>query len=129
MMARSNDHLRLTEDQAERLVGGRADDLPPGYGRVAAVMAALSVEPDPEERYVPPEVGRLLAAAATDGRTRRREHRIRRPVTVIAVMMFLLGATVGLGAAGALPDDAQRVAEVVLEGVGIEVRPGPDPNG
>jgi hypothetical protein len=130
-MSRSRDPYRLDDQTAARLLEGRAhpSEVSPAYASVAAVMAAAAAPPAPGEAGYAAAMATRLAAVAAASRPRRRPGRLfSRSRIVVVALAGLLVVTGGLGAAGALPDAAQRVARTVFESVGIHVRPGPDPH-
>jgi hypothetical protein len=129
-MRSQRDGLMLDEETVEALLSGRVrTDAPPGYARVALVLAAAA--DGPSDREVSPAVGFAvrLGAVAREAKGRRghRSFRLSFRSKVAALgMALLLVLTGSLAAAGALPDGAQRVAHNVLKKVGVHV-PGPNP--
>src|SRR6266487_3034533 len=127
---RRNRHgLALDEDTAERLLTGRLPpaDAPPGYGRVAAVLAAVSAPPDAEELAGQTAV-RALFAAATRSRpvemrlNPRRSQVMTKLLTAKAaavVLGVLMTGGVAAAATGNLPAPAQQAAHTLLGGAGV----------
>lgn len=121
-----SDPLALDEGTAERLLGGGLDpaDAPPAYMRAAAVLAAVSAPPSPDEL-----AGEAQAVAALAAVARSTPHRAapRRPavltkllsVKVAAVVAALSLAGVAGAATGNLPGPAQRAAQRMLAAAGV----------
>jgi len=129
-LLRDSHRLALDEDTAERLLTGRLApaDAPPGYGRVAAVLAAVSAPPDAEELAGQTAVLALFAAATrsrpVDMRllTPRRSQVITKLLTAkaaAAVLGVLLTGGVAAAATGNLPAPAQQAAHTLLGGAGV----------
>ena len=126
-----NDPLPLDAEAAERLLAGSVapDDAPPGYGRVAEMVAALKAMPSLEESAPPryafsaesPRPRSVLVVTHAPSRVRQR-HRVR---TLTAAMVSSLVLFGGLAAAGALPGPAQQATADVLHAIGVSV-PAPD---
>jgi hypothetical protein len=114
-----SDPLALDEGTAERLLAGSLDpaDAPPAYRRVAAVLAAVSAEPGPEELAGEARAVRSLAKVARsvpNGAPSRRSPVLSKFLTLKAATAAAIASMVLAGVAGAatgnLPDTAQRVA-------------------
>src|SRR6266536_1107106 len=129
-LLRNRHRLALDEDTAERLLTGRLPpaNAPPGYGRVAAVLAAVSAPPDAEELAGQTAVLALFAAATrsrpVDMRllTPRRSQVITKLLTAkaaAAVLGVLLTGGVAAAATGNLPAPAQQAAHTLLGGAGV----------
>jgi hypothetical protein len=120
--------LALDEGTAERLLAGRLDpaDAPPGYGRVAAVLAAVSAPPDTEELAGQAAIVAVFAAAARSHSPQSIDPRRSRVLTKLltvkaaaAVLGVLMGGGVAAAATGNLPAPAQQAAHAVLGGAGV----------
>ncbi len=114
-----SDPLALDEGTAERLLAGSLDpaDAPPAYRRVAAVLAAVSAEPGPEELAGEARAVRSLAKVARSSPYRapsRRSPVLSKVLTLKAATAAAIASVVLAGVAGAatgnLPEPAQRVA-------------------
>src|SRR6266511_1909432 len=128
-LLRDSHRLALDEDTAARLLTGRLApaDAPPGYGRVAAVLAAVSAPPDAEELAGQTAVLALFAAATrsrpVDMRllTPRRSQVITKLLTAkaaAAVLGVLLTGGVAAAATGNLPAPAEATATTRAHAVG-----------
>jgi hypothetical protein len=128
-LLRYRDRLGLDDDTAERLLTGRLApaDAPPGYGQVAAVLAAVSAPPDTEE-LAGQTAARALFAAATRSRpvdirlSPRRTQVITKLLTAkaaAAVLGVLMTGGVAAAATGNLPAPAQQAAHALLGGAGV----------
>jgi hypothetical protein len=118
-----SDPLALDEGTAERLLAGSMDpaDAPPAYRRVAAVLAAASAKPGPEELASQARAVRSLAKVARSAPHRapsRRSPVLSRFISVKLATAATLGSLLIAGVAGAatghLPAPAQRVAQHML---------------
>jgi hypothetical protein len=127
-LLRYRHRLALDEGTAERLLTGRLDpaDAPPGYGRVAAVLAAVSAPPDVEELADQAAVVAVFAAAARSHPphllTPRRSRVLTKLLTVkaaAAVLGVLVSGGVAAAATGNLPAPAQQAAHALLGGAGV----------
>jgi hypothetical protein len=122
--------LALDEGTAERLLTGQLDaaDAPPGYGRVAALLASVSAPPDTEEL-----AGQAAVVAAFEAAARSRPVGVRlltpRRSQVFVKLLTLKAAAAVLGvlvtggvaaaATGNLPAPAQQAAHALLGGAGV----------
>jgi hypothetical protein len=136
-LLRDRYRLALDEGTAERLLTGRTDpvDAPPGYGRVAAVLAAASAPPGAKELAGEAAVVAVFAAAARPCSgpvglrllTPRRSRVFTKLLTVkaaVAVLGVLATGGVAAAATGNLPAPAQQVAHAVLGGAGVPAPAG-----
>ena len=136
----SADPLALDEETVERLLAGDLPlaEAPPGYTKVAALLAAAAAEPTPEEL-----AGQSAALAELRAVTRpRRASRSRRAARPARrrwaglAAVALLGALVTGGAAaatGGLPEPVRDVARSILGTAGdltpaLPARPGQQPS-
>jgi hypothetical protein len=123
------ERLPLDLDTADRLLAGSIapSDAPPGYARVAGVLAAL--EPSAGERLTcERETIALLAETVRTSRAPRTKTSRRSIVPRIKLASALaaaLAGTAGLALAGNLPGAAQDVASSMLAKLGVSV-PRPD---
>jgi hypothetical protein len=120
-----DDPPALDDDTLERLLAGDLDpaDAPPGYAEVAAVLAAATAEPNPDEL-----AGEAAAVAELAAVTRARQAAItprpagrrRRIGLAVAVIVGAL-STGGVAAAatGHIPEPIRQAAEDVLTRVGV----------
>jgi hypothetical protein len=129
-LLRDRHRLALDEGTAERLLTGQLApaDAPPGYGRVAAVLAAASAPPDAKELAgTATALARFAAAARSrplDPRplTPRRSQVLTKLMTAkaaAAVLGVLMTGGVAAAATGNLPDPAQQAAHSLLGSVGV----------
>ena len=127
--------LALDEGTAERLLAGRLSpaDAPPGYGRVAAVLAAASAPPDADELAGESAVVAVFAAAARSHPvgvrllTPRRSQVFAKLLTLkaaAAVLGVLVSGGVAAAATGNLPAPAQQAAHALLGGAGVPAPAG-----
>jgi hypothetical protein len=126
------DPLALDEQTAERLLAGDLppDQAPPGYERVAALLAATTAEPTPDElagqSEVLAELRAVTRARRAGAHTRRAVRSPRRRWAGLAAVA-LVGALVTGGAAAAagghLPVPVRDAARSILGTVGG----GPEP--
>jgi hypothetical protein len=122
--------MSLDLDTADRLLAGHvvAEDAPPGYARVAALVTAdWTAEAD----GVDPAFLTLLAATVRPSPAPKAGPR-RRPIMpriklAAALTVTALAATTGLAFAGGLPGAAQDIASDMLAKAGVTV-PGPNSN-
>jgi len=123
------DDLDLDRHTAERLLDGSLtpDDAPPGYGPVAAVLAAASAasgsaelagEDDARARYAATSAAAAPAAPARPSRA----------VVAVVAVTLVLGGTASAAAVGRLPGPAQDAVADALDGVGVSIPRG-DGNG
>jgi hypothetical protein len=116
-----SDPLAIAQDTADRLLAGRLDpaDAPPGYARVAPVLAAAAAPTPPHELDSEPTVVAAFAAA----RLRRdravshaapRRSRLASKLAVVSVAVGVpMGGGVAAAATGTLPEPAQHVVDSV----------------
>jgi hypothetical protein len=135
------DPLALDEETVERLLAGDLPPsrVPPGYAQVAALLAATTAEPTPEELAGQAEVLAELRAVTrprrADAHTRQAARPPRRRWAGLAAVA-LVGALVTGGAAvaatGNLPGPVRDVARNILDtaggaGPGTPTMPAPAP--
>jgi hypothetical protein len=132
-LLRHRHRLALDEGTAERLLTGRLDaaDAPPGYGRVAALLASVSAPPDTQELAGQAAVVAAFEAAARSRPARpvgvrllipRRSQVFTKLLTVkvaSAVLGVLVTGGVAAAATGSLPAPAQQAAHALLGGAGV----------
>jgi hypothetical protein len=124
------DPLALDEETAERLLAGDLppSQVPPGYAEVAALLAATTAEPTPEELAGQWKVLAELRAV-TRPRPRRaaaRTRRVARPprrrwaglAAVALVGALATGGAAAAAAGGGLPGPVRDVARSILGAVG-----------
>lgn len=121
------DLLALDEDTAERLLGGDLppDEAPPGYGEVAALLAATVAAPSPAELAGQAAavaelraVIRTRAAALSRRRVGQRSRHGRVGLAVVVVVGALATSGAAAAATGRLPGPIQEVARSILVTVG-----------
>jgi hypothetical protein len=118
----SADPLALDEETVERLLAGDLPpaEAPPGYAKVAAVLAAATAEPAPEELAGQSAALAELRAVTRPRRAATRARRAARPPRrrwAGLAAVALVGALVTGGAAaatGGLPEPVRDVARSVL---------------
>ena len=121
------DLLALDEDTAEQLLGGSLslDQAPPGYGEVAALLAAMVAPPSPTELASQAAAVAELRAVTRTGPAavsreragwRRRRGRVGLAVAVVVGALATSGAAAA--ATGRLPGPIQEVARSILVTVG-----------
>jgi hypothetical protein len=118
------DPLALDEETVERLLAGDLprSQVPPGYAQVAALLAATTAEPTPEELAGQAEVlaelravTRPRRAAAVRGRRAARPPRRRwAGLAAAALVGALVTGGVAAAATGNLPGPVQNVARSIL---------------
>jgi hypothetical protein len=124
------DPLALDEETVERLLAGDLppSQVPPGYARVAALLAATTAEPTPEELAGQAEVlaelravTRPRRAAAHTRRAGAHTRRAARPprrrwagLAAAALVGVLVTGGAALAATGNLPGPVQNVARSIL---------------
>jgi hypothetical protein len=125
------DPLALDEETVERLLAGDLppSQVPPGYARVAALLAATTAEPTPEELAGQAEVlaelravTRPRRAAAHTRRAGAHARRAARPprrrwaglAAAALVGVLVTGGAAALAATGNLPGPVQNVARSIL---------------
>jgi hypothetical protein len=127
------DPLALDEETVERLLAGdlSPDQAPPGYAEVAALLAATTAAPRPEEL-----AGEAAALAELRAVTRtrpvaipRRAGRLRRRRRVGLAVVVVVGALAAGGAAAAatghLPGPVRDAARSILVTVGVAAPAAP----
>jgi hypothetical protein len=122
----SADPLALDEETVERLLAGDLPpaEAPPGYAKVAAVLAAATAEPTPEELAGQSAALAELRAVTRPRRAVTRARRAARPPRrrwAGLAAVALVGALVTGGAAaatGGLPESVRDVARSVLGSAG-----------
>ncbi|HZD70061.1 MAG TPA: hypothetical protein VFA45_14500, partial [Actinomycetes bacterium] len=128
-LPRDHHRLSLDEGTADRLLAGRLApaDAPPGYGRVATVLAAVSAPPDAEDLAGQAAALALFVAAMrshpVDVRLTPWRSRVVTKLLTAKAAAALLGVlmTGGVAAAatGNLPAPAQQAAHALLGGAGV----------
>ena len=123
------DDLDLDRDTAERLLDGSLspDDAPPGYGPVAAVLAAASAAPGSAE-LAGEDDARARYAATSAAAAAAAPARPSRAVVAVVAVTLVLGGTASAAAVGRLPGPAQDAVADALDGVGVSIPKG-DGNG
>jgi hypothetical protein len=125
----------LDRNTAERMfVGLAADDAPPDYAAVAAVLAAAAAPADGSStapgEYAAMRAYRDAVYSAAPAPAGRRFQPWRTAVGRIAVFAtagaLALGGGVAAAATGSLPAPAQRVAHHILGGLGVPADVTPD---
>jgi hypothetical protein len=119
--------LPLDADTADRLLAGHVDpeDAPPGYSRVAALLAAEgAADADLDPRFVAVLAATVRSAPVPKARPSMRSIMPRIRLAAALTAIALVGTT-GLAFAGSLPDAAQDIASDMLAKAGITV-PGPN---
>jgi len=121
------DPLHLDEETVERLLTGDLplSQVPPGYARVAALLAATTAEPAPEELAVQSEVLAELRAVTRPRRAGAHARRVARPprrrwagLAAVALVGALVTGGVAVAAAGNLPAPMRNVARSILGAAG-----------
>jgi hypothetical protein len=135
------DPLALDEETVERLLAGDLppSQVPPGYARVAALLAATTAEPTPEELAGQAEVLAELRAVTRPRRTGAHTRRAARPprrrwagLAAAALVGALVTGGVAVAATGNLPGPVRDVARNILDtaggvGPGTPTMPAPAP--
>jgi pyruvate/2-oxoglutarate dehydrogenase complex dihydrolipoamide acyltransferase (E2) component len=135
------DPLALDEETVERLLAGDLppSQAPPGYGQVAALLAATAAEPTPEELAGQAEVlAELRAVTWTPRRAAAHTRRAARPprrrwagLAAAALVGTLVTGGAAVAATGNLPGPVQNVARSILGTLGGAPEPAtptqPDP--
>ena len=127
----------LDDNTAERLLLGQIDaaDAPPGYGRVAEILAAATADATSSELAgesealtmfrAQSEATTAVAGAAVVSLDEHRTRRVSRKAVLVGVVAGVILASTGVAAAGGdLPEPVQRVAHQTLSHIGVSV---PDP--
>lgn len=133
----ARDHPALDAATADAILDGRiaADDAPPGYGEVVAILRAADAPVRPDEIDGAPETIRRIFEEArrspspvpgpVAGDARRGGRWSLRAAVVAVVAIFTLGGGVAMAATGNLPGPLQSAASSVLGAVGVSVPDGP----
>jgi hypothetical protein len=134
------DPLTLNEETVERLLTGDLPpwQVPPGYAQVAALLAATTVEPTPEELAGQSKVLAELRAVTRPRRAGAHIRRAARParrrwagLAAVALVGALVTGGVAVAATGMLPAPLRTVARSILGGAGGDLGqatpPRPDP--
>jgi hypothetical protein len=117
------DLLALDEDTLERLLTGDLppSQVPPGYARVAALLAATTAEPTPEELAGGSKVLAELRAVTRPRRAGAHTRRVARPprrrwagLAAVALVGALVTGGVAVAAGGSLPVPVRNVARSIL---------------
>ena len=134
------DLLALDEDTLERLLTGDLppSQVPPGYARVAALLAATTAEPTPEELAGGSKVLAELRAVTRPRRAGAHTRRVARPprrrwagLAAVALVGALVTGGVAVAAGRNLPAPVGNVARSILGAAGGDLGPAtptrPDP--
>lgn len=129
----------LDDNTAERLLSGQIDaaDAPPGYGRVAEILAAATASANPSELAgasdaltmfrLQSQQRSAVQGAAVVSLDEHRSRRVSRKAMLVGVVAGVLLASTGVAAAGGdLPEPVQRVAHETLSQIGVPI-PDPQP--
>jgi hypothetical protein len=117
------DLLALDEDTLERLLTGDLppSQVPPGYARVAALLAATTAEPTPEELAGGSKVLAELRAVTRPRRAGAHTRRVATPprrrwagLAAVALVGALVTGGVAVAAGGSLPVPVRNVARSIL---------------
>jgi hypothetical protein len=117
---RGRDRHGLDEDTVERLLAGDlpADQAPPGYGEVAAVLAAMAAPPTADElageEAALAELRRLRRARPAAGRPVGRPRRRRVGLAAVVVVGALAAGGGAAAATGHLPAPVRDAARTIL---------------
>jgi hypothetical protein len=121
------DRLALDEETVERLLSGDlpSSQVPPGYAQVAALLAATTAEPTPEELAGRSEVLAELRAVTRPRRAGAHTRRVARPprrrwagLAAVALVAALVTGGVAVAAGRNLPAPVRNVARSILGGGG-----------
>ena len=134
------DPLALDEETVERLLTGDLppSQVPPGYAQVAALLAATTAEPTPEELAGRSEVLAELRAVTRPRRAGAHTRRVARPprrrwagLAAVALVGALVTGGVAVAAGRNLPAPVRNVARSILGAAGGDLGPAtparPDP--
>ena len=134
------DPLALDEETVERLLTGDLppSQVPPGYAQVAALLAATTAEPTPEELAGRPEVLAELRAVTRPRRAGAHTRRVARPprrrwagLAAVALVGALVTGGVAVAAGRNLPAPVRNVARSILGAADGDLGPAtptrPDP--
>jgi hypothetical protein len=117
------DPLALDEDTVERLLTGDLppSQVPPGYARVSALLAATTAEPTPDELTGQAEVLAELRAVTRPRRAGAHTRRVARPprrrwagLAAVALVGALVTGGVAVAATGSLPAPVRNVARSIV---------------
>ena len=126
------DPLDLDEETVERLLTGDLppSQVPPGYERVAALLAATTAEPTPEELARHSEVLAELRAVTRPRRAGAHTRRVARPprrrwagLAAVALVGALITGGVAVAAGRNLPAPVRDVARSILGAAGGDLAP------
>jgi hypothetical protein len=126
------DPLALDEETVERLLAGDLppSQAPPGYARVAALLAATTAEPTPEELAGQAEVLAELRAVTRTRRAGAHTRRAARPprrrwagLAAAALVGALVTGGAAAAATGNLPVPVRDAARSILGTVGGDLEP------
>jgi len=134
------DPLALDEETVERLLTGDLppSQVPPGYAQVAALLAATTAEPTPEELAGRSEVLAELRAVTRPRRAGAHTRRVARPprrrwagLAAVALVGALVTGGVAVAAGQNLPAPVRNVARSILGAADGDLGPAtpsrPDP--
>ena len=134
------DPLALDEETVEGLLTGGLppSQVPPGYAQVAALLAATTAEPTPDELVGQSEVLAELRAVTRPRRAGAHTRRVARPprrrwagLAAVALVAALVTGGVAVAAGRNLPAPVRNVARSILGGAGGAQGPAtptrPDP--
>ncbi|HEY3070933.1 MAG TPA: hypothetical protein VGJ34_11530 [Gaiellaceae bacterium] len=119
--------LPIDADTADRLLAGSVapEDAPPGYARVAVMLATAAGEEAGDELRREEEtvavVGEIVRSSETEKPRPPRRSFVPRLKLATAFATVALAGTTGLAFAGSLPGAAQDVASAMLAKVGVSV--------
>jgi hypothetical protein len=126
------DPLALDEETVEQLLTGQISpaQAPPGYARVAALLAATTAEPTPDELAGQSRVLAELRAVTRPRRAAVHARRAARPprrrwagLTAVALVGVLVTGGAALAASGNLPVPVRDAARSILGTVGGDLEP------
>ena len=117
------DPLALDEETVERLLTGDLppSQVPPGYARVSALLAATTAEPTPDELAGQAKVLAELRAVTRPRRAGAHTRRVARPprrrwagLAAVALVGALVTGGVAVAAGGSLPAPVRNVARSIV---------------